>query len=76
MILMDDTFRKKYTELSDAQKEQVRLIKDEAGALLMLMDGAVPKNERSERSRCMQLARTNLEQAIMWAVKGVTTVQE
>ena len=29
--------------------------------------------ERSDRSRCMAVARTNLETTIMWAVKGVTS---
>lgn len=72
---MSDTFRKEYTPLDDAQKEQMKLIKEEAGALEMLFDGAVPLAERSERSRCMAIARTNLEQAIMWAVKAVTTAK-
>jgi len=70
---MADTFRKEYTELSDEQKDQMNAIKDTAQVLLNLFDDAVPTDERSERSRCMAIARTNLEQTIMWAVKAVTT---
>lgn len=67
-----DTFRKNYTTLTDEQKAQMDVIKDRAVLLLDEMNNAVPQEERSERSRCMAIARTNLEQAVMWAVKGVT----
>lgn len=70
---MTDTFRREYKELTDAQKEQVKLVKEEADALLMLLNGAVPVDERSDRARLMQIARTNLETAIMWATKAITT---
>ncbi len=70
---MVDTFRKEYTPLSDEQKAQMAGIKEQAQVLLELMNAAVPVEERSERSRCMAVGRTNLEQAVMWAVKGVTT---
>lgn len=70
---MPDTFRKEYTPLTDEQKAQMGAIKDKAQELLDLFNAAVPPGEQSERSRCMALGRTNLEQAIMWAVKGVTT---
>lgn len=73
---MMDTFRKEYAELSDEQKDQMNAIKDTAQVLLNLMDDASPREERSERSRCMALARTNLETAVMWAVKAVTTKQD
>jgi hypothetical protein len=68
-----DTFRKEYTPLTDEQKTQMDNIKNYADMLLDEMNKSVPVDERSERSRCMAIARTNLEQAIMWAVKGVTT---
>lgn len=73
---MMDTFRKEYAELSDEQKDQMNAIKDTAQVLLNLMDDASPREERSERSRCMNIARTNLETAVMYAVKAVTTKQE
>jgi hypothetical protein len=68
-----DTFRKEYKSLTDEQKAQMNNIKDRAVLVLDEMNAAVPADERSERSRCMAIARTNLEQAIMWAVKGVTS---
>lgn len=70
-----DIFRKNYRELTDAQKSAVELIKTRAEGLLEEMNHAVSVEERSERSRCMAIARTNLEQAIMWATKGITTPQ-
>lgn len=67
-----DIFRKNYTTLTYEQEVQMNMIKDRAVLLLDEMNNAVPQDERSERSRCMAIARTNLEQAVMWAVKGVT----
>lgn len=72
---MIDTFRKKYTPLNDKQILTVEEIKTMAEHLLREMDDAVPVGERSERGRCMAIARTTLETAIMWAVKGITTPQ-
>jgi len=70
---MSDTFRKEYTPLTEDQKAQMAAVKDGAETLLQLFNSAVPLDERSERSRCMAVARTNLETTIMWAVKGITT---
>lgn len=68
-----DTFRKEYTELSEEQKQQMSDIKDQAQEVLNKWNAIVPREERSERSRCMAIARTNLETAVMYAVKAVTT---
>ncbi len=73
---MTDIFRKKYTELDAMQHEDMLAIKDKAQYLLDLLNGIVPPEERSERSRCMAIARTNLETAVMYAVKAVTTEKE
>ena len=70
---MADTFRKEYTPLTEDQKNQMAAIKDKAVELMDLFQAVVLAEERSERSRCMAIARTNLEQTIMWAVKAVTT---
>lgn len=72
---MTDTFRKEYTPLTDEQKSQVAVIKENAAHLLSLVDQFVPGEERSERARCVNIGRTNLEQSIMWIVKGLTTQQ-
>lgn len=76
MFKITDTFRKVYTELNEAQQASVVSTKDKAQELLDLLNSFVPVDERSERSRCMAIARTNLEQSIMWAVKGLTTQPE
>ena len=65
-------FRKEYKPLSDEQKNQMEVLKGEAQILSDVLDKYVPVEERSERSRMMNIARTNLEQAIMWAVKAIT----
>lgn len=69
---MSDTFRKVYKPLTDIQKSQMEVIKERAEDLLRAIDDVAPAEERSERSRCLAVARTNLEQSIMWAIKGVT----
>ncbi len=71
-----DTFRKVYTPLSDIQKSQMAVVKERADDLLATMNDVAPEGERSERSRCVAIARTYLETAVMWAVKGVTTARE
>ena len=71
-----DTFRKVYAPLSDQQKMSIDGIKDSAQAMLDSWNTLVPLEERSDRSRCMAIARTNLEQAIMWAVKGIASAEK
>jgi len=68
-----DTFRMVYEPLTEAQEKTVEEVKSQAQKLLESFNSAVPTEERSERSRCMAIARTNLETAIMFAVKGITT---
>lgn len=69
---MSDTFRQTYTELTPEAKADMDSVKAKAVELMDLFQKAVPAEERSEKSRCMNIARTNLEQAVMWAVKGIT----
>ena len=61
-----DATRKQYRELSDSEKANVLRIKEAGDALLKaISEGAVDP-------RSIALARTNAEQAVMWAVKGAT----
>lgn len=69
---MEDTFRKVYTPITEEQKKHVLAIKEKADELLTLIGKA---EDRSEKSRCLAIAKTNLETTIMWAVKGHTTAQ-
>lgn len=63
-----DVFRKEYKPLSDAQKAQMEMIKEMAQELWDVIDA----NSTPDNGRMMAVAKTNLEQAIMWAVKGLT----
>ena len=67
---MIDVFRKVYTPITEDQKKQALAIKEKAEELLALFPHS---EDRSERSRCAALAKTKLEEAVMWAVKGVTS---
>ena len=74
--MASDLFRKEYTPLTEEQKLQMSEIKGQAQVLLSYLGECVPAEERSERSRCMAIARTHLETAVMFAVKAVTKKQE
>jgi len=55
----------KYRVLTDAEKAQMVELKDLGAAFLA-------KCDEIGQSREMSLAKTNAEQAVMWAVKHVT----
>lgn len=71
-----DIFRTKYEKLTGEQQNTMTSIKNRATSLMQEFAKAVPRGDRSYRSRYMNLARTALEMAIMWAVKGVTLPEE
>lgn len=60
-----DVFRGVYRELSESEKETVATIKRIAAELYVHIDGM---NDGREKS----VAKTKLEEAVMWAVKGIT----
>mgnify|MGYP000480594774 CR=1 FL=1 len=61
----NNAVRHQYRKLSDAEKQQMVEIKDIGLAFLA-------KGDEVGQSREMSLAKTNAEQAVMWAVKHVT----
>lgn len=61
----NNAVRHKYRVLSDEEKAQMVALKDAGAAFLALCD-------KIGQSREMSLAKTNAEQAVMWAVKHVT----
>ncbi len=64
----EDTFRKEYKPLSEDQKKVMNEVKTIASDLKRVINAVVsPDNGRE-----MAIAKTNLETAIMWAVKGIT----
>ena len=61
----NNAVRHKYRVLSEAEKQQMLELKDLGAAFLS-------KCDEVGQSREMSLAKTNAEQAVMWAVKHVT----
>ncbi len=70
---MSDTFRKEYKPLSDEAKASMAAVKEKAEELLQEIGKNVVPGDRSEKARCIAVAKTNLETAVMWAVKGITS---
>ncbi|WP_417255328.1 hypothetical protein [Celeribacter halophilus] len=62
----NNAVRHKYRTLTDEEKAQMVELKDLGAAFLA-------KCDEIGQSREMSLAKTNAEQAVMWAVKHVTS---
>lgn len=54
-----------HRQLTDNEIERIAAIKDAGNAMLEVLDIQIPGRENS-------LAKTKVEEAVMWAVKGVT----
>lgn len=67
---MSDVFRVEYKELTPKQKDQIKDIKLTAEILHNYMESV--KTEDGKGNRHIAIAQTNLEQAVMWAVKGAS----
>jgi len=67
-------FRKAYRQLNEAEKQRLDEIKDKAQELYDLFDTPIftEISSRSGDGRSLTLAKDNLEQAVMWGVKGFT----
>lgn len=61
----NNAVRHQYRVLTDAEKAQMVKLKDLGAAF-------IAKCDEIGQSREMSLAKTNAEQAVMWAVKHVT----
>lgn len=78
--MMTDIFRKEYKQIDKKTEEMLFLIKSEAERLLSLFERCEEDSNESQYdvskskicNRYMVLAKTNLEQSIMWAVKSIT----
>lgn len=65
---MTDVFRKEYVNLSDEVKAKIASIKDKAQWLYDEIEADITGSDQRMRA----LAKTNLEQAVMWAIKAIT----
>jgi len=62
---VNNVMRHAYRVLSDDEKAAMRKIKDDGLAFHQLIDGI-------GQSRELSLAKTKIEEAVMWAVKHIT----
>jgi hypothetical protein len=58
--------RHQYRVLSDAEKETMLWIKDQGLSMMEFINEHVPVGREAS------IAKTKLEEAVMWAVKGIT----
>jgi hypothetical protein len=65
---IENVFRPVYRELSEKEQEVISEFKDDAYKLYCKIEGFSDPNN----GRAMALAKTKLEESIMWAVKGLT----
>lgn len=62
---VNNVMRHEYRVLSDAEKAQMQAIKDKGLDFFIFIDGV-------GQSRELSLAKTKIEEAVMWAVKHIT----
>ena len=62
---VNNTMRHQYRVLNDAEKANMQAIKDEGLRFLEMVSGL-------GSSRELSLAKTKIEEAVMWAVKRIT----
>lgn len=63
---MTDVMRNKYKELTEDDKRQMRELKDMAEGLHNYIEGL-------GASRSISIAKTKLEEMVMWATKHIST---
>lgn len=62
-----DIFRKQYLDLTKEQTDLISEIKEKSEYLMTLIDSIGLHREAA-------LAKTKLEECVMWAVKGITRI--
>lgn len=67
-----DPFHSVYRELTPEESKFILDIKETATTLYNLIAGDPAQAMDGMKARNLALAKTNLEQAVMWAVKGIT----
>ncbi len=62
---VNNTMRHQYRVLNDAEKANMQAVKDEGAKFHELVSGL-------GNSREISLAKTKIEEAVMWAIKSIT----
>lgn len=65
---MSDVFRKEYKPLDEIRKQRILQLKNKAQELYDEIESEIENSDQRMRA----LAKTNLEQAVMWAIKAIT----
>lgn len=68
----NNAVRHNYRVLSDEEKAQMVKIKDLGASFITLCDEIGHDKSTSGQTRCLSLAKTKIEEAVMWAVKEIT----
>lgn len=68
----NNAVRHEYRVLTDVEKEYMLAIKDKGAAFIQLLDHACQTPQGVQGSREISIAKTKIEEAVMWAVKHVT----
>jgi len=61
-------FRQQYRDLTPNEKSRIERIKEKADALYAELQTV----EKSDQTRELSLAKTKLEESVMWATKAIT----
>jgi hypothetical protein len=70
---MTDVFRKEYKPLDESQKECIASIKEKASLLYKELQAVSDLDKYCfDCGREIAIAKTKLEECVMWAIKGVT----
>ena len=69
---MQDPFRSVYRQLTDDQNQLIRDAKDQAYELMEIIE----KAEKKYDIRSVRLAKTKLEEAVMWLTKGISWIPD
>ena len=65
----NNAVRHSYRKLSEEEVANIQIVKDDAAATILFLRGL-------GESRELSIAITKVEEAVMWAVKGITGEQE
>ena len=65
-----DVFRKEYRELSAEEKEKIERVKTKGASLMLELQQ--DHSTMGADGRYLALARTALEESVMWATKALT----
>lgn len=64
--------RPKHTEIKESTQANIDILKQRAIEDIDFLESMKGLNPSGEKTRCLAVAQTKIEEAIMWATKGLT----